>query len=405
MDDTIRTRLLVCLLAIACIYVILLTTPAYFRVHGGTWNDGTFEVPAGKSVFTMVQFADLHYGEHESSDAKSTQVMQGVLRDEPEVDLVVFSGDQVSGYVIANPRETLRKWTEPMRVVNALQIPFVSMFGNHDDQALHTGHVIQYKLAQILLVLALAGVVLIACRRDYPRLPRMVLAIMAALSLVIGFAPTNVMRRSLLHYEHGSFQQFSYSREGPADVHGLGNYYVRVRHGDQVVLVFLLDSGGGRLEETYTDKQIQWVRLVAGYEQAEAGIAFGHIPPVDFRTALVDLDRFSCIGYNHTENVMPAAQESLPLMAELDKAGIKALFSGHDHRDSYCCVPKTGVIVNSPAMCYGRHTGYGGYGDWMRGARVIQLDFSARSGNSPVIWTWLRMEDGTQRELVMLYPV
>jgi hypothetical protein len=49
-------------------------------------------------------------------------------------------------------------------------------------------------------------------------------------------------------------------------------------------------------------------------------------------------------------------------------------------------------------MCYGRHTGYGGYGDWMRGGRgalVISLDFSSE----PItIWTWLRMEDGSKRK-------
>ena len=50
-------------------------------------------------------------------------------------------------------------------------------------------------------------------------------------------------------------------------------------------------------------------------------------------------------------------------------------------------------------MCYGRHTGYGGYGDWMRGARVIQINLST---HLPVIHTWLRMEDRSVRELVRL---
>ena len=398
MNETRRQRLVTLLLAMGCIYLVLLTAPAYFRVHKASWNDDTFEVPAEESTFTIVQFADLHYGEHESSDARSTRVMQGVLRDEPDTDLVVFSGDQVSGYVIPNPRDTLRKWTEPMRAVAALRIPFVSIFGNHDDQALHTGHTIQYHCAQAVLVALVALSLVLAYRRDLAGMRQALIACVFALGLVIGFAPTSVMRRSLLHYEHASFGQLSLSREGPDGLYGLSNYFLRVRHANQTVLIFLLDSGGGRLEETYTDRQIQWVQSVVRDEPA-VGIAFGHIPPEDFRSALFDRARFSCVGFNHTEPVIPAAQESLPLMEELGKAGIKALFSGHDHRDSYCCVAKQGVD-SRPAMCYGRHTGYGGYGDWMRGARLIQLDFSA---GGLAFWTWLRMEDGTQRELVRFY--
>ena len=326
--------------------------------------------------------------------------MQGVLRDEHDTDLVVFSGDQVSGYVIANPRETLRKWTEPMRAVNALRLPFASIFGNHDDQAFSIGHTLQYHCAQGLLVVIISACLLFAYRREFSRSVNMTVASVFALGLLVGFSPSNIMRRSLLHYEHASFGQLSFSREGPPGMNGLSNYFLRVSHANQTCLILLLDSGGGRLEETYTDKQIEWIKSVTRNE-LELGIAFAHIPPVDFRVALMDSVRFSCVGFNHTEAVIPAAQEHLPLMEELGKAGIKALFSGHDHRDSYCCVPRPDILYR-PAMCYGRHTGYGGYGNWMRGARVIQLDFSL---NGTSVWTWLRMEDGTKRELVKLYPV
>lgn len=43
-------------------------------------------------------------------------------------------------------------------------------------------------------------------------------------------------------------------------------------------------------------------------------------------------------------------------------------------------------------MCYGRHTGYGGYGEWARGGRQILLD--QRSPEEGV-QTWIRMEDET----------
>jgi hypothetical protein len=43
-------------------------------------------------------------------------------------------------------------------------------------------------------------------------------------------------------------------------------------------------------------------------------------------------------------------------------------------------------------MCYGRHTGYGGYGDWARGGRQILLDRQLLGGD---VRTWVRLEDGS----------
>ena len=44
------------------------------------------------------------------------------------------------------------------------------------------------------------------------------------------------------------------------------------------------------------------------------------------------------------------------------------------------------------SMCYGRHTGYGGYGEWARGGRQILLDERSLGDD---IRTWIRMEDGS----------
>ena len=43
-------------------------------------------------------------------------------------------------------------------------------------------------------------------------------------------------------------------------------------------------------------------------------------------------------------------------------------------------------------MCYGRHTGYGGYGEWARGGRQILLDQQSLGDD---VRTWIRMEDGS----------
>lgn len=43
-------------------------------------------------------------------------------------------------------------------------------------------------------------------------------------------------------------------------------------------------------------------------------------------------------------------------------------------------------------MCYGRHTGYGGYGDATRGARQIFLQEETLDEQ---VHTWVRLEDGS----------
>lgn len=43
-------------------------------------------------------------------------------------------------------------------------------------------------------------------------------------------------------------------------------------------------------------------------------------------------------------------------------------------------------------MCYGRHTGYGGYGNAARGGRQILLN---KDSIADEVETWIRLEDGT----------
>lgn len=67
------------------------------------------------------------------------------------------------------------------------------------------------------------------------------------------------------------------------------------------------------------------------------------------------------------------------------------MFVGHDHGNDWCCPHK------KMWLCYGRHTGYGGYGDWARGARIIEImdqPFALKS--------WIRMEDGFVHSQVLL---
>ncbi|EFX05110.1 hypothetical protein CMQ_5372 [Grosmannia clavigera kw1407] len=88
----------------------------------------------------------------------------------------------------------------------------------------------------------------------------------------------------------------------------------------------------------------------------------------------------------------------------VDNAGLVALFSGHDHGDTWCylwdeTLPTMDFPGNGLNLCFGQHSGHGGYGSWIRGARQVRvsetaLRDAARSYVRPAVDTWIRLESG-----------
>ena len=86
--------------------------------------------------------------------------------------------------------------------------------------------------------------------------------------------------------------------------------------------------------------------------------------------------------------------------------GLIAVVSGHDHGNDWCMKwgdlagnePPTGNGIN---LCFGRHTGYGGYSDWTRGARQIVVHEDTLNGKR-ADETWIRLENGKISGHVML---
>lgn len=59
------------------------------------------------------------------------------------------------------------------------------------------------------------------------------------------------------------------------------------------------------------------------------------------------------------------------------------------------------------ALCFGRHSGYGGYGSWTRGSRQVVLDERVLRGSGGSVKkreveTWVRLEDRTVSGRVVL---
>lgn len=77
--------------------------------------------------------------------------------------------------------------------------------------------------------------------------------------------------------------------------------------------------------------------------------------------------------------------------------GIMGLFYGHDHGNTWCHrwdAQLAGMAIggNGINLCYGQHSGYGGYGDWIRGAREIVV--SRKKLKDFAIDTHIRLESG-----------
>ena len=71
----------------------------------------------------------------------------------------------------------------------------------------------------------------------------------------------------------------------------------------------------------------------------------------------------------------------------------QAVFVGHNHGLDLCCP------YQKLWLCFARHTGYGGYGNWPRGARIIEITqqhFSIKS--------WIIMENNVVHSSVILSP-
>jgi len=82
-----------------------------------------------------MQITDLHYGESEEKDSKTTSLVEKMLLLE-KPDLVVLTGDMVSGFAWDKSagwyQNNWKKWTAPFQ---KYEVPYLYSLGNHDAEA------------------------------------------------------------------------------------------------------------------------------------------------------------------------------------------------------------------------------------------------------------------------------
>lgn len=208
---------------------------------------------------------------------------------------------------------------------------------------------------------------------------------------------------------------------------GITNYYLPIYPSDSssnvpALILWFLDSRGGRkfhtsgttadsgIPSVVDERVITWfretsTRIMANYNTIIPSLAFFHIPP----SSMLNLQNQGVDPESE-----PGINDDVPLDAQKgDEAFVSAItttpgllgtFSGHDHGNDWCYRwngkrVHLGLSNMGLFHCFGRHTGYGGYGAWMRGSRQILL---REDSLLQYIETWIRLEDQTVSGNVML---
>jgi hypothetical protein len=290
-------------------------------------------------TFTIVQLTDIHWTNGEEADLRARALIEGVL-DAETPDLVVLTGDIIEGSQARDPAEACRQAVAP---VEARGLPWAAVFGNHDDEG--------------------------PLSRDQ-------------LFAVLRSSPHCLAER------------------GPRNLTGTGNFTLRVASASGASLaagLYFLDSnaydarGLGDYAWIAHD-QIAWYRrtsrrLAAEYAavttaQPLPALAFFHIPLPEYE----EVWRRSVCRGNRGESVCGPPVNSGFFTALVEAGDVMGAFAGHDHVNDF-----EGEL-HGVRLCYGRATGYSGYGldGFERGARVIRLQEGRRAFD-----TWIRLADGS----------
>ncbi|KAH9998569.1 Metallo-dependent phosphatase [Xylariaceae sp. FL0662B] len=344
----------------------------------------------GDGTFQISIFEDLHFGENAwdqwgpQQDINSVKVINQILEAESP-GLVVLNGDLITGdnAFLENNTAYIDQIVGPL-VDRGLT--WASTYGNHDH------------------AFNLSGEAILARERQW---------------------------------SNSRTSQMVFNSEA-----GVSNYYLPVYDSEcanegcvpELLLWFFDSRGGFRFQQRDSAGEMvghpDWVdfsvvdwflqtntKLVSAYNRVIPSFAFVHIPT--FASVMLQeegVDPSKEPGINDDRPVNPQAEgwcsdgrndgsctygeQDVPFMQAISSVpGLMALFSGHDHGNTWCykwdrLLPNMTVAPrNAVNLCFGQHTGYGGYGHWERGSRQILVTKSLLEN-----WeadTWIRLESGS----------
>ncbi|KAK1760973.1 Metallo-dependent phosphatase-like protein [Echria macrotheca] len=335
--------------------------PAHITIRRGPHQTPPKPVPrvGDNGRFKIMQLADLHLstgvghcrdylppdwnGGKCEADPRTLDFVEKILNEE-RPNLVVLSGDQVNGDTAPDAQSAIFKYAQ---LLIKYKIPYVSIFGNHDDEGSLS------RAAQMDLIETLP---------------------------------------------------YSLSKAGPADIDGVGNYYIEIlargKSDHSAITVYLLDTHAYSPNEKkfkgydwIKKNQIDWFRETAQglkkshkqYTHVHLNVAFIHIPLPEYRDG-----NLTFIG--EWKEPVTAPVYNSGFRDALVEEGVVMVSCGHDHVNEYCGLSMGENDKPALWMCYGGATGFGGYagyGGYHRKIRIFDFDM-----NEARVTTWKRVEYG-----------
>ena len=357
--------------------------------------------------FKILQIADIHLGERPDTDwgpeqdRKTYVALEKIIGyergttsndddDDPDgggwstgnigagpIDLLLLSGDQLTWNGTASNANATLYYRQLGRFLSGFGIPWAMTFGNHDDG---------------------------------PNTPR------------DGNITNPHLRRDL--YRTDSEFRLSRTKVGPSYLFGTTNYWLDIINDGKDRIdsrsfmlgrILVLDSGGGCLNQEITRGQIEWFQQT-NVDHSVPVVAFQHIPTSDFQYSNDEDDGNGgdgnvCSGMNGDGGIAPLYDDAGIVAALWNASNVHFLGVGHNHGNDYCCpLNDWGQQGDQQqqrqrqqysdreemSLCFGRHSGYGGYGSWDRGSRVYELTWTTINGNVDSFgWkSWVRLESG-----------
>lgn len=324
----------------------------------------------------------------EVQDDNTTIVMNRVLDAESQ-QLVVLNGDLVTGddTFLANSTHYMDRIVEPLI---SRGLSWASTYGNHDGQYNLSGHD------------------LLARERQWPnsKTTQMVFSDDEDIGTTNYYLPVygsnctsgrhTTCTPELLLWFFDSRGGWSFQQKNAS-----GDLVTRENWVDETVVDWFKKTSTG-LSQLH-NKTVPSLAFV--HHPTNASKAFqtqGNIDPnrqpgINDDWPLASQADGWCPDGTHGDDCEYGGQDGPFMEALASTPGLMAVFSGHDHGNTWCYkwnaeIRGMTVAGNGVNLCFGQHTGYGGYGTWTRGSRqVLVTEEMLKTFEAE---TWIRLERG-----------
>ncbi|GMH19399.1 hypothetical protein Nepgr_021240 [Nepenthes gracilis] len=319
--------------------------------------------------FKILQVADMHYADGETtpcldvlpsqvngcSDLNTTAFVERLIRAE-NPDLIVFTGDNIYGRDATDAAKSLDASFAPAVLSN---VPWAAVLGNHDQEG----------------TLSRQGVMkhIVSMKNTLSQLnpPEM--------DVIDGFGNYNL---EVAGVEGSAFQNKSV----------LNLYFLD--SGDYSTVPSITGYGWIKVSQQFwfeqTSRNLRRMYICGPEPEKEPapGLAYFHIPLPEY--ASFDSSNFTGVKQ---EAIDPALVNSGFFTTMLEAGDVKAVLTGHDHKNDFC------AELSGIYLCYAGGSGYHAYGriGWPRRARVVAANLEKTEKGSwgavKSIRTWKLLDD------------